>query len=186
MNNILQLDDTRFAKYGKVISGYDFSELIDALCGTPATDEVVYVASVSELENVKIFSTLERHFYGQMPIQIGFCNGYNKKNDYVEYHRSSEINVAGTDMLLVLGEQKDIEGGKYDGTLCETFLVPKGTAVELYATTLHYAPVSVNDEKFKVAVVLPRDTNLDIEAIEPVCDEDTLLVAKNKWLIPIK
>lgn len=66
--------------------------------------------------------------------------------------------------------------------LVEAFLLPKGTAVEVYATTLHYAPCSVDGQKFQVAVVLPKDTNLPLEK-EHNGWEDRLLAAKNKWLI---
>ena len=64
----------------------------------------------------------------------------------------------------------------------EAFLLPKGTAVEVYATTLHYAPCSVGEQGFQVAIVLPKDTNLSLEE-EHDGWEDKLITAKNKWLI---
>ena len=70
----------------------------------------------------------------------------------------------------------------YDTSLMEAFRIPSGTAVELYATTLHYAPCNASAGGFLVAVVLPKDTN---EALEHphTGGEDALLAAKNKWLI---
>ena len=70
----------------------------------------------------------------------------------------------------------------YDTSLMEAFRIPSGTAVELYATTLHYAPCNASDGGFLVAVVLPKGTN---EALEHphTGGEDALLAAKNKWLI---
>ena len=60
----------------------------------------------------------------------------------LEYHRSSEANVAATDVILLLGQQSDItDDFKYDTAQLEAFFVPAGTAVELYATTLHYTPI---------------------------------------------
>ena len=59
----------------------------------------------------------------------------------------------------------------------EAFLVPAGTAVEVYATTLHYAPCHVKDEGFRCVIVLPRDTNLDMEPVEVKDPEDRLLFA---------
>ena len=100
-----------------------------------------------------------------------------------EYHRSSEINVAATDAVLILGRQQDItEDFTYDTSLAEAFLIPAGTAVEVYATTLHYAPCGVNGQGFRVTVVLPKGTNLDLEAAHTE-GEDGHLTAKNKWLL---
>ena len=118
-----------------------------------------------------------------MPIQIGYCNGHNSMLNALEYHRDSEINVAATDAILMLGSQQDItEDFTYDTSLVEAFLVQKGTAVEVYATTLHYAPCGVNGAGFKVGIVLPKGTNLELaDAHEG--GEDSHITAKNKWLL---
>ena len=82
----------------------------------------------------------------------------------MEYHRSSEVSAAATDAILILGSQQDIaDDWSFDTAKCEAFLVPKGTAVEIYATTLHYAPCSVGDERFRVTVVLPKGTNYPLQ-----------------------
>ncbi len=89
----------------------------------------------------------------------------------------------GTDAILLVGSQQDVtDDFTYDTSLVEAFLVPKGTAVELYATTLHYAPCSASESGFQVAVVLPLDTNLPLESSHEGW-EDRLLTARNKWLI---
>lgn len=55
--------------------------------------------------------------YGGMPIQIGYCNGHNHLLNAVEYHRDSEINIAVTDMILILGKEQDItEDHTYDSS----------------------------------------------------------------------
>ena len=181
---IKKVTDAAFLKYGKIVSGIDFSGLVEALCEkTPLLEEVAYEPSVEVLEALPVFEELRRTCYGELPIQIGYCNGKNYQLNALEYHRSSEINVAGTDAILLVGRQQDItEDFTYDTSLVEGFLLPKGIAVELYATTLHYAPCSVGDEGFRVAVVLPQYTNLLLEG-EHKEGEDRLLAAKNKWLI---
>ena len=65
------------------------------------------------------------------------------------------------------------------------FRAPAGTAVELYATTLHYAPPcdSAKGAGFRVAVVLPRGTNTEKPDGTGALHEDKLLWARNKWLI---
>ena len=93
--------------------------------------------------------------------------------------------MAATDMILLLGRVQDVTAEQtYDAGRIEAFFVPKGTAVELYATTLHYAPCSPREgEGFRVTVVLPKGTNTDLAAHHPRDGEDRLITAKNKWLI---
>ena len=173
-----------FRKYGRIVGGIDFTELLEAMKATPTPDGVVYEPSVPELEAVGVFEALRDRVYGGLPIQIGYCNGDNHMLNAVEYHRSSEINVACTDMILLIGMQQDIDPDTFDDdtSKMEAFLVPAGTAVEVYATTLHYAPIS-SDGKFRVVVVLPKETNEPLTFTPGKEGEDALLFARNKWLI---
>lgn len=76
-----------------------------------------------ELESLNVYDVMSKVVYGDMPVQIGYCNGHNQKLNAVEYHRSSEINVAATDMILLLGKQQDIkEDYTYDTADIEAFL----------------------------------------------------------------
>lgn len=180
---IQKVTDASFRKYGRVIGEYDFTRLVDAMEHTPVSDEVVYEPSVESLEKLEIAKLLQEKYYGELPIQVGFCNGKNYKLNALEYHRSSEVNVAATDAILILGSQQDIaDDWSFDTAKCEAFLVPKGTAVEIYATTLHYAPCSVGDERFRVTVVLPKGTNYPLQT-EHKGGEDGHLTATNKWLL---
>lgn len=181
---IKKVTDPEFRAYGQVVDGYDCKELLAAMEQTPLSEDVVYVASVKELEDLPVAEMIETNLFGQMPIQVGYCNGHNKKLNALEYHRNSEVNVAATDLVLLLGKQQDIkEDHTYDTSLVEAFLVPKGTVIEVYATTLHYAPCHVEEAGFRCVVVLPKDTNTDMEPVEERFSEDKLLFAKNKWLI---
>ena len=181
---VKKVTDPAFKAYGRVITGYDFSGLLKAMEQTPLPEDVIYIPSLPEMEALPAAKELENGIYGQMPIQIGCCNGHNKKLNAVEYHRESEVDIAVDDLILILGKQQDIEEDHtYDTSRMEAFLVPAGTAVEVYATTLHYAPCHVKDEGFRCVIVLPRDTNLDMEPVEVKDPEDRLLFARNKWLI---
>lgn len=181
---VRKVTDPAFKAYGRIITGYDFSGLLKAMEQTPLPEDVIYIPSLPEMEALPAAKELENGIYGQMPIQIGCCNGHNKKLNAVEYHRDSEVDIAVDDLILILGKQQDIEEDHtYDTSRMEAFLVPAGTAVEVYATTLHYAPCHVKDEGFRCVIVLPRDTNLDMEPVEVKDPEDRLLVARNKWLI---
>lgn len=180
---IKKVTDAAFRKYGRTIPEFDFSELVEKLAETPLPDGVVYEPSVEMLEALPVKDKLETAYYGELPIQIGYCNGHNHLLNAVEYHRSSEVDIAADDLILLLGSEQDItDDYTYDTSKIEAFLCPKGTAVELYATTLHYAPCSVGDNGFRCAIVLPKNTNLPLDK-KHAGYEDSLITAKNKWLI---
>ena len=164
---IQKVTDPAFRKYGQVLEGYDFTGLIKEMKHTPVPEDVIYVPSVEELEALDIMKDLQNKGYGGLPVQIGYCNGHNKKLNAVEYHRNSEINVAVTDLVLLIGHQQDIEPDHTYDT----------------STTLHYAPCHVNEGGFQCVVVLPKGTNTDLTFQTEKTGEDSLMTAKNKWLI---
>lgn len=181
---IKKITDAAFRKYGRVVQGIDFSELVEAIKSkTPLPEGVAYEPSIAALEETGSARELQKRTYGELPIEVGYCNGHNYKLNAVEYHRSSEINVAATDAVLILGMQQDItDDFTYDTARMEAFLVPAGTAVEIYATTLHYAPCSAGEGGFKVGIVLPKGTNYPLTESHDGW-EDSLITAQNKWLI---
>lgn len=194
--NILKVTDPAFKKYGRIVDNVDFSGLVEELKKTPCPNDVVYEPSVEALEALHVMEQLSRIVYGEMPIQIGYCNGHNVMLNALEYHRDSEINVAATDAVLMLGLLMDVEADHtYDTSKVEAFLVPAGMAVEIYATTLHYAPCHAEESGFQVAIVLPRGTNYPLkgshmkvsevtaDGTPGVSNEDAMLTAVNKWLI---
>ena len=97
----------------------------------------------------------------------------------MEYHKSSEINIAITPLVLILGLEYDMDGNEYDASKAEAFYLDAGDTVEVYATPLHYCPCQVEDTGFKCIVGLPKTTN---EPLSKAYD-DKLLRNKNKWLI---
>jgi ureidoglycolate hydrolase len=183
---IQNLTDAAFGTYGRVVDGYDYAKLLEVLETTtdaPA-DAVIYVPSDAALEATEAMKDLQVNCYGGMPIQIGYCNGTNSKLNCLEYHRDSEINVAADDIILLLATITDVVEGQIDSSKVQAFYAKKGTAVELYATSLHYAPCSAKKgEHFRVAIVLPKGTNLAKPEITIKNAEDTRLFAANKWLI---
>lgn len=177
-----------FKPFGRVIKGYYLRSLIEEMEKTECpSDKVVYEPSVRSLETLKINRQLSEEAYGGMPIQIGYCNGRNHLLNAVEYHRDSELNLACTDMILLVGKRQDIgRDYTYDTGKMQAFLVKKGTLVEIYSTTLHYAPISAGEhENFRCVVVLPRGTNEPLPACRGKAHtkEDQLLTHVNKWLI---
>lgn len=176
--------DEGFRRFGKVIDELDISELVSVLrLETPKPAfGTVYAPFHAALERLPIFPYLRDHIYGGMPIQLGYCNGYNTKLNCLEYHRGPELLIPADEIVLMLASLQEITGGVLDTSGVELILVPAQTPVLLYETTLHYAPAH-KDHSFQVACALPRDTNASGPGISPQTDEDKKLAARNKWLL---
>lgn len=183
---IRSVEDPEFASYGRIVTGYDFSPLLTYLEEKTEIPEAgnIYVASEPGLEAFPVMQALQNSFYGEMPIQIGYCNGRNTTYNGFEFHKGSEINVAATDFMLVLGHTWEIQNNTYRVEDAKVFFVKKGTAIEMYQTTLHLSPCRVTDEGFRDVVVLPRGTNTPLEHKGEAAEAEAgLLLQKNKWVI---
>ena len=174
-----------FKHYGQVISGYDTTGLVKAMNTIPLPESgVAYEPSIPVLEATCAYGEFQNNAYGGMPVQLGMCWGRNTKLNCLEYHRDSEVNVGTGDFILLLARQDEIVDGVLDTAVVRAFKVPAGVPVEVYATTLHYAPCHVSEaDGFRVAVVLPRGTNTNPPGAKPVNEEDAWLTARNKWLL---
>lgn len=176
---IRTLDDPRFSKYGLVIEGdhRDLGAYLKrhvAIPGegnryTPADDAFKDTAHDA-------FRTL----FGGVPLQYGYVAGQNTVMNAVEYHKSPEVNIAAHPIVLWLGDVRDIVHDRYHTDWLEAFYIPAGTAIELFSTTLHFAPCKVKPEGFICAVILPKGTNRDLD---PDRGSDPLLFKHNKWLL---
>lgn len=177
--------DKEFIPYGTVAEGYDVAPLLAAM------EEIAmpgggtkYRSSIDELEACEVFVDFGARGFGTLPAQLGMCWGYNTRLNCLEYHRSSEFNVGSGDFILLLALQQEMRDGVVDSSCVKAFRVPKGVVVEVYATTLHYAPCQVGPEGFRVAVVLPAGTNTELPGFVAKCGEDRRITARNKWLLP--
>ncbi|MCI8304374.1 MAG: DUF4867 family protein [Lawsonibacter sp.] len=182
---VYSVRDPEFAPYGKVLEGYDVTCLLNAMKAVPLPESgVAYEPGIPELEATCTYGQLQNNAYGGMPVQLGMCWGRNTRLNCLEYHRDSEVNVGTGDFILLLAKQDEIVDGVLDTAKVKAFQVPAGAVVEVYATTLHYAPCHVNEEEgFRVAVVLPRGTNTNPSGAKPLNEEDKWLTARNKWLL---
>ncbi len=182
---IYSVNDPEFKSYGKVLEGYDTAELCAAMEAIPMPEAgTAYRAGIESLEACAIFEQFRDRAYGGMPIQIGMCWGHNTKLNCLEYHRDSEVNLGWKDFILLLARQDEITDGVLDTAKVRAFRVPAGVPVEVYATTLHYAPCHTCPNcGFRVAVVLPAGTNTAKPAFTPGNEEDTWMTARNKWLL---
>ena len=183
---ICSIHDESFRTYGRMVTGYDFSDLIDYMETKSQMPDNgnVYFASIQEMEQTEVAKQIAHTLYGGMEIEIGYCNGRNSTFNGMEYHKGSEINIAVTDLMLILGHTWDIKDNTYRVEDAEVFFMKKGEAIEMFQTTLHLSPCKVTEEGFKDIVILPRGTNTPLEGDKEQYEKiDRLLLQKNKWVI---
>ena len=176
---ILNVDSEEFKSFGKIIN-IDAKEIIKVAekIENPAEGSS-YVPLEASFKALKISEEIEKEYFGTLPSQMGYCWGHNTMMNATEWHTSSEINIAVTPLVLILGHVWDIENGKIDSSAFKAFYLPKGTAVEVYSTSLHFCPCQVNDNGFGCVVGLPDGTNTPLEKEV----KDKMLFRKNKWII---
>ena len=182
---IVPVTDKSFAPYGRIVEGYDVKCILKALEeSTPCPDGVVYFPKVDALHAAEGAEALGEALFGGMPFQLGCCNGHNTKLNCLEYHRDSEFNLGTEDFILLLAKQGEIENDVLDTAKVKAFFVPKGVLVEVYATSLHYAPCHNDPAKgFRVLVGLPLNTNTDYRPGTGKNTLDKTLWSRNKWLL---
>ena len=172
--------DDAFLEFGKVINDIDTTEIVSVAKQFENPKEgSLYLPSEPSFEKLEIAKSIQNDLFGYMPTQVGYCYGYSNFLNATEWHTSSEINIATTDLVLILGQRKDIIDNKIDSSKFKAFYVPKGTMIEVFATSLHFCPCQVNDNGFGCVVALPTGTNTPLE-VEP---KDKLMFRKNKWIL---
>lgn len=177
---LYSVNEIEFKTFGRVIKDLDTAEIISAAEAiiNPETGSA-YSPREASFEKLKISAQIKSEYFGTLPTQIGYCYGHSNFLDAAEWHTSSEINIAVTPLVLILGHIWDIENGKIDSSRFKAFYLPKGTAVEVYSTTLHFCPCEVEKAGFGCVVGLPLDTNTPLDATP----DNPLLFRKNKWII---
>ena len=184
---IYSVNDPAFIPYGRVVTGLEDTkrEILTALAETPLPAATDYVAEDENLQELPAAVEVSEHLFGGMPCQLGWCNGHNTKLNCLEYHRDSEFNLGTEDFILLLAKLYEVENGKLDTAKVKAFHVPAGVLVEVYATTLHYAPCHTDAAKgFRVMVALPKGTNTAMPAgFKTSGGDDEKLWACNKWLL---
>jgi hypothetical protein len=163
---------------GRVLCELDVSEMVGVLAGFEMPEKVSYVPSEVTLEQCAVVAGVAKHCFGEMPIQVGYCIGHNRKLNALEYHGGSEILVAATDLVLFLDSASRIVNNQYITKNLVACYVRAGRAVEIFGRTLHFAPLEVSAAGFRAAIILPKGTNLPLDE-----GPHGLLFAKNKWLV---
>ena len=185
---MFDVSESRFALYGRILTAFDFAAWIDYLDQQTAVPEQgnVYVPGDAGLEGLAPFAEVRDTLFAGMPIEVGYCNGNSSLLNGLEYHKSIEVIVAQTDLVLQMADYGHMQNFTLDVAHVEAFFVPAGTALELKPTALHLAPSRVSDAGFKSAIVLPLGTNTDLPAgasIQKGDPESRILFKKGKWML---
>jgi hypothetical protein len=177
--SIYSIHDEEFEKYGRVYD-VDASEIVKECksINLPETGSS-YQLSVEKLENLKSSCLFKEMAFGGCETQIGICMGYNTTMNALEFHKSSEINIAVTPLVILLGLEYELDKNMYDSSKIKAFYLDSGDVIEIFGTTMHFCPCQVKSTGFSNVVILPKDTNAPLDNIS--CDK--LLFKKNKWLI---
>lgn len=182
---IFSVTDPCFNQFGKVLDMNDFiqvSKYINAKTSMPESGNL-YVAHDEDFALSILNKDIYKDIYGDMPIEFGYVNGFNSQLNALEYHKSSEINVALSPLVLMLGHFEDIKEKHYDSSQLVAFYIPENTAIEIYPKILHFSPCKVLDSGFKCAVILPYGTNMNFIKPSSSYEENTYLFKTNKWLL---
>lgn len=182
---LLPVTDKSFRQYGRIVEEIDFSPWLQIMRQIPVPETGnIYVADEPRLSSSPPAEQVCRGLYGAMPVQVGYCNGNGSRLNALEYHKTFELNIAATDLVLLLADARDIRENTLQTEQVTGYYVPAGTACELYGTTLHFAPCKVSDKGFQCIVVLPRGINLPLSQLpqNPV-KEEQLLWMQGKWLL---
>ena len=190
---VRSVNDDEFSFYGRLLMAYDAGEMLArASAHLPdIPNAVVYEPSVAALEAPSTLNTrIAQQVFGGMPVQVGWCYGQNVRMGALEYHKSSEVLVCLTDVVLLVGYVDDIimnETGQefcYDAYEVLAFLAPAGAVIEFHPWCLHFAPIHARaGEGFATLVYLPKGTNEPPPFAPERTGEGKLLFGVNKWLI---
>ncbi|MDD3163184.1 MAG: DUF4867 family protein [Sphaerochaetaceae bacterium] len=187
LTQIHQITDPSFSEYGRVLDPSPYTALA-ALADrtTKALDHNVYEADVKAFHLPDAMSAATTLF-GGTAVEIGYCNGQNHTMNGLEYHKSPELTIAVTDLVLFLAKQRFFQDfDSIDSSCAEAFYVPRGSAFALHPEILHLAPCCVFSSGFKAIIVLPLGTNTELyfsfkpESYDP---ESAILFKTNKWMI---
>ncbi len=170
--------DGSFSEYGRLIE-LPSEEAVDYIQLNAAIPEEgnLYLADNETFRELPVIKDIRRQIFGELDIESGWCTGRLAKMNAMEWHKSSEVIIAATDMVLLLGRYCDIIDGVYDSEAASAYLLKKGCIAELYPMVLHFAPLNVGSG-FKAGIVLPAKTNLALDG-----GIEGTLRAKNKWLL---
>ena len=185
--DMLPIEDGSFLRYGRVHHGCRVDALLGALdAGAEIGDGVTRTEMNGAATRPPELTPLLREVFGPVELQMEWVWGRNTRLNALEYHKSAELAVACTDMIVLLGLVCDISwpAGTFDVSRTRAFFIPRGTVYEISPWCLHHYPVHVYEsEGFRCLVILPRGAHVPIDFIPQPEGEGKLMQGRNTWFI---
>lgn len=182
---IFDVHSNEFKRFGRV-SSLDCSEIIEYMEKetTIPAESNFYTPIDLKMEKFRVYEEAYKKNYGLIDVEIGYCNGQSEYLNGLEYHKTNEFNVGVTDLVIFLAMVQDMDGNYIDTKNARAFFLAKGEAVELYQTSMHYAPCKVFKSGFKCGVILAKPTNVLTGIVDVLAEgEHRLLFKQNTWLV---
>lgn len=182
---ILDIYGSEFKRFGRV-SSLDCSEIIGYIQRKTVIPKEgnYYIPHDKSMEKFRVYREAYERNFGLVDIEIGYCNGQSSYLNGLEYHKTNEFNIGVTDMVIFLAMIQDLNGNYIDTKVAKAFFLGKGEVVELYQTSMHYAPCKVFESGFKCGVILTRPTNVLTNIVDVNAEgEHRLLFKQNTWLV---
>lgn len=175
------ITNVTFRKYGMIVTGCDFEDMIKYMEErTPIPEEgCVHVSSIKSMGKYECTRHIQDNYFGEIPIQIGYCNGINSKLNCLTYHKSNTILLAVTDMVIFVGRVQDIYDSQYEVSKAEAYFVPEGVAIELYSCTLYSLPCRIEPSGFKCLKIGLKGTGAAAKNVD-ISDGP---IKKNEWIL---
>lgn len=181
---ILSVEDSEFATYGCVHKSVELPEMKKFLYSQERDAFEYYVPGEEAIESLPEAVQFTEDMFGQVPCQIGWYYGKGSKLNAVEYHKCSEVLYEYEPCVLIVGHLWDIKNDELDSADMKIFYCPADMCVELYATTLHFAPARATAEPVMQIVAQSKGTNTPLlvpaKGNEP---ENKYLLERNKWVL---
>lgn len=181
---ILSLESPEFASYGCLHKTVKLPEMKKFLYAQERNEFEYYVPGDEAIESLPEAVQFADDMFGQVPCQIGWYYGNCDRLNALEYHKCSEILYEYEDCVIIVGHLWDIKNDQVDSGDLKIFFVPADTCVELYATTLHFAPAKAGKEMVMQIVAQSKHTNTPL--LKPAVGnepENKFLLQRNKWVL---
>ena len=114
---LFDINSEEFSTYGRTINGFDIDEIVaEAKKIENVGNGSNYKPSVVAFEKLDIAGKIKTLLFGENRIQVGYWWGYNSIFGATEWHTSSEINIAVTDLVIIVGHVWDVKNNSIDSS----------------------------------------------------------------------
>ena len=182
---IYTVNDPEFKTYGVVHPTVKVPKMREFIYAQEMPAGEFYVPCEEKLMEMDEAIYFTQFAYGETACQVGYYTGFCTKLNGVEYHKCSEVLVEFEPCVLIVGHIWDIEDQKLQSSDLKLFYCPPETCVELYATTLHFAPAMATTAGVRQVVCQTLTTNTPLHHPELLTDRDEnpMLLERNKWVL---